>query len=368
MLRTTVDFGIDLGTTNSEIAVVDKGRARTIKSVFLEEATPSVVRIDPKGTLTVGKRAYNMRAADDKNTYLKFKRLMGSQQVLTFEASGRRMKPEELSAEVLKSLRQDVAREMGEEITAAVITIPALFEIPQCEATRRAAELAGITVSPLLQEPIAAALAYGFLAEGLDGFLLVYDLGGGTFDTSIIRSVDNRLRVVDHAGHNFLGGSDFDETLVDHFVLVLRQEFGLRQLDRERDKAAYAKLLSQAEAAKIQLSSAETATVEILGGLGRSFPEFEAVFEVTRAQYETLIEPDVVKTTSICKKLLEANRLSRKDMSRVILVGGPTLTPFVRAAVEEAVGVKPEFKVDPITIVAQGAALFAASQKITQAS
>src|SRR5207247_158092 len=157
-----------------------------------------------------------------------FKRLMGSQQVLDFPGSGRRMKPEELSAEVLKSLRQDVLRETGEEITAAVFTIPALFEIPQCDATRRAAEYAGITCSPLLQEPIAAALAYGFQAESLDGFLLVYDLGGGTFDASLIRSVEGRLRVIDHAGDNFLGGKDFDERLVDYWVRKLERVAGLR--------------------------------------------------------------------------------------------------------------------------------------------
>jgi len=363
MPRATVDFGIDLGTTNSEIAVVEKGQVRVIKNNFREEPTPSVVRIDPRGTVIVGKLAYNQRVEDYRNTHAQFKRLMGSQQILTFQASGHQMKPEELSAEVIKSLRQDVARELGEEVTAAVITIPAMFEIPQCEATRRAAELAGITVSPLLQEPIAAALAYGFQAESLEGFVLVYDLGGGTFDTSIIRSVEGRLAVVDHAGDNFLGGKDFDDKLVAYFIEILRQEFGLRQLDMKRDRAAYAKLLFEAENARIQLSSTEKAYVSI-AGLGKELTDFEAGFEVTRSHYEGLIEPEVAKTVAICRRLLETNHLSRTDISRVILVGGPTLTPLVRAAVEDAVGAKPEFRVDPITIVAQGAAIFAASQRM----
>ena len=197
MGRSTIDYGIDLGTTNSEIAVVDKGQVRVVRNGFRDEITPSAVRIDRKGSIIVGKLAFNQRVDDKENTYTQFKRLMGSQQILSFPSSGRQMKPEELSAEVLKSLRQDVLRpeEMGEEINACVVTVPALFEIPQCDATRRAAELAGITCSPLLQEPIAAALAYGFQAEELDGFLLVYDLGGGTFDASLIRSVETRLQI-----------------------------------------------------------------------------------------------------------------------------------------------------------------------------
>lgn len=365
MPRSTIDFGIDLGTTNSEIAVLDKALVRVIRNNFHDEATPSAVRIDPKGTVVVGKLAYNQRVADHKNTHVQFKRLMGSQQILSFDASGRKMRPEELSAEVLKSLKQDAARELGEEINACVITVPALFEIPQCDATRRAAEIAGIAISPLLQEPIAAALAYGFQAENLDGFLFVYDFGGGTFDASIIRSVDGRLTVVDHAGDNFLGGKDCDEKLVDHFVEILRQDFGVKPLDREKDRSAVAKLTFEAENAKIQLTNADKAYVSIIG-LGKELPDFEANFEISRSEYEHSIEPIVSRTVSICQNLLAANNLSRNAINRLILVGGPTYTPFIRNAVEEALGVKPEFKVDPITIVAQGAAIFAASQRLPE--
>src|ERR1700674_283067 len=247
MARNTIDFGIDLGTTNSEIAFVDKGQVHVIRNGFRDEITPSAVRIDRKGSIIVGKLAFNQRVDDKENTHTQFKRLMGSQQVLSFPSSGRQMKPEEVSAEVLKSLRQDVLREIGEEISASVITIPALFEIPQCDATRRAAELAGISCSPLLQEPIAAALAYGFQAESLDGFLLVYDLGGGTFDASLIQSSEGRLKVIDHAGDNFLGGKDFDEALLDLFVQTLTRDFGLRKLDSNVDRKAFGKLLGEAE-------------------------------------------------------------------------------------------------------------------------
>ncbi len=365
MGRSTIDYGIDLGTTNSEIAVVDKGQVRVVRNGFRDEITPSAVRIDRKGSIIVGKLAFNQRVDDKENTYTQFKRLMGSQQILTFPSSGRQMKPEELSAEVLKSLRQDVLRpeEMGEEINACVITVPALFEIPQCDATRRAAELAGITCSPLLQEPIAAALAYGFQAEELDGFLLVYDLGGGTFDASLIRSVETRLRVIDHAGDNFLGGKDCDEKLLDYCVGKLQTEFGLRQLDPNTDRKAFGKLLAEVENAKIQLSNDSTAYFSVMD-LGRGLEDFEASFELTRSEYEGLIEPLVRKTISVSEQLLAANHLSAGSISRIILVGGPTLTPYVRSSVENALRVKPEYKVDPMTIVARGAALFAASQKL----
>ncbi len=365
MARDTIDFGIDLGTTNSEIAVVEKGQVHVIRNVFRNEITPSAVRIDRQGSIIVGKLAFNQRVDDKENIHTQFKRLMGSQQILNFPNSGRRMKPEELSAEVLKSLRQDVLREIGEEVTASVITIPALFEIPQCDATRRAAESAGITCSPLLQEPIAAALAYGFQAESLDGFLLVYDLGGGTFDASLIRTVQGRLRVIDHAGDNFLGGKDFDDKLLDHFVRKLQREFGLRKLEPSADRKAFAKLLAEAENGKIQLSSSQRAYVSITD-LGKGLEEFEASFELTRSEYESLIEPFVRKTIDICQQLLVANHLSKDAVSRVILVGGPTLTPLVRSAAEDSLGIKPEFKVDPMTIVARGAALFAASQRAPQ--
>jgi molecular chaperone DnaK len=365
MARNTIDFGIDLGTTNSEIGVVDRGQVQIIRNGFRDEVTPSAVRIDRKGTTIVGKLAFNQRVDDRENTQTQFKRLMGSQQVLSFASSGRQLTPEELSAEVLKSLRQDVLREMGEEISAAVITVPALFEIPQCDATRRAGELAGITCSPLLQEPIAAALAYGFQAESLDGFLMVYDLGGGTFDVSLIRSLEGRLRVVDHAGDNFLGGKDFDEKLLDFFIRTLRNDFGLRQLDPNNDRKAFAKLLAEAENAKIQLSNNATAYVSITD-LGRGLEDFEAGFEVTRSQYENLIAPYVGRTVGILSDLLDANHLSKDAVNRIILVGGPTLTPHVRSAVEAALGSKPEFRVDPMTIVAKGAALFASSQRTPQ--
>lgn len=366
MARQTIDFGIDLGTTNSEIAVVDKGQVQVIRNGFSEEITPSAVRIDKKGAVIRGKLAYNQRADDKENTHTKFKRLMGSQQVLSFPSSGKRMKPEELSAEIVQSLRDDVRRTLHEEIDAAVITIPAMFEAPQWNATTKAAELAGLKFAPLLQEPIAAALAYGFQAGSLEGFLFVYDLGGGTFDASIIQSSEGRLKVIDHSGDNFLGGSDFDELLVDYFIQTLRRDFSLRELNPEIDRKAYGKLLFEAENAKILLSSNPTAYVS-LSNLGKGLEDFEAGFEITRQEYEGLIAPQVRKTLEICNTLLKSNHLAPSALSKIILVGGPTHTPFIQDAIQGTLKLRPDAKVNPMTIVAQGAALFAASQRIPEA-
>jgi molecular chaperone DnaK len=366
MARQTIDFGIDLGTTNSEIAVVEKGQLQVIRNGFSEEITPSAVRIDKKGAVIRGKLAYNQRVDDRDNTHTQFKRLMGSQQVLSFPNSGRQMKPEELSAEILQSLRDDVRRTAGEEIESAVITIPAMFEAPQWNATTKAAQLAGLKFAPLLQEPIAAALAYGFQAESLEGFLLVYDLGGGTFDASLIQSAEGRLKVIDHSGDNFLGGKDFDEVLLDFFVKTLVRDFGLRKLDPNVDRKAFGKLLGEAENAKVLLSSNSSAYVSV-SDLGRSLEDFDASFEVTRNQYESLIEPFVRKTLDICDVLLKSNNLAPSALSKVILVGGPTRTPFIQNAIREKLRLSPDSKVNPMTIVAQGAALFAASQRVPEA-
>ncbi len=192
MIRTTIDFGIDLGTTNSEIAVLRGTIADIIKNNLDNDITPSAVFIDKRGQMQVGQRAKNrledQSAADD--VYIEVKRLMGSDHIYKFKTSGRTMRPEEVSAEILKSLRGDVQQRLGEDIEAAVITVPAAFEQKQCAATKKAGELAGFIQCPLLQEPVAAALAYGFQADVTKEFWLIYDFGGGTFDAAIMKAED----------------------------------------------------------------------------------------------------------------------------------------------------------------------------------
>jgi molecular chaperone DnaK len=188
MSRTTIDFGIDLGTTNSAIAVLKGVGTEIIKNNADADITPSAVSIDKKGAVLVGQRARNKIYDYPDDAYIEFKRRMGTDHVYPFKSSGQNRKPEELSAEVLKSLRADVQQRLGELVEACVVTVPAAFELHQCNATRKAAQAAGFKQSPLLQEPVAAALAYGFQADEEKAYWLVYDFGGGTFDAAIIKA------------------------------------------------------------------------------------------------------------------------------------------------------------------------------------
>src|SRR3984893_4923874 len=214
MKRTTIDFGIDLGTTNSAIAVFTGNRGEPTKIIKNtrdgtdSDITPSAVYINKKGELRVGRRAKDRLEDEDQDVHIEFKRQMGTDHSYVFRSSGQRRKPEELSAEILKSLRGDVQQRTGEVVESAVITVPAAFELHQCDATRKAAEIAGFKQSPLLQEPVPAALAYGFDVDSKKTYWLVFDFGGGTFDAAIIKSEEGTIHVVDHGGDNFLGGSN----------------------------------------------------------------------------------------------------------------------------------------------------------------
>src|SRR5579862_2880206 len=229
MADTPLYVGIDLGTTNSAAAVFDGERVSVVRNAQGATVTPSVVRIDKQGRVTVGTRARRFIEQDPANTAAEFKRLMGTERGIEFPASGTKKKPEELSAEILKALRQDIQDQLGVAVERAVISVPALFELPQSSATSEAARLAGFARVELLQEPIASALAAGWRADDDGGgSWLVFDLGGGTFDASLLETRDGLLRVVGHDGDNFLGGRDFDWALVDHVLDVLAKETGRR--------------------------------------------------------------------------------------------------------------------------------------------
>ncbi len=369
MTRTTIDYGIDLGTTNSAIAVLEGTRAQIIKNVENQETTPSAVWIDRGGNLVVGRRAREHRFSDGANATAEFKLKMGTSEEVLFARNGRRMKPEELSAEVLKSLKQDVQRRFGESITAAVITVPAAFELPQCEATRRAAELAGLTESPLLQEPIAAALAYGFQSEATRIFWLVYDLGGGTFDAAVITVRDGVLSVVSHGGDNRLGGKLIDWDIVEQIfapALVARYKLPDFRRGNPRWERAFAKLKLAAEEAKIILSATESYSV-FVEQLSAEDDSLVLEYELRREEVERLAEPYLVRSINICRRVLAEKQLEPGDIHCVLLVGGPTLMPYVRerlADPKDGLGIQLEFRVDPLTVVAQGAAVFAGTQRV----
>src|SRR5882672_11503263 len=226
---TPLYVGIDLGTTNSAAAVFDGERVSVVRNAQGASVTPSVVRLDKQARVTVGTRARRFVEQDAANTAAEFKRLMGTGKAIEFPAAGTSKKPEELSAEILKALRQDITDQLGVGIERAVISVPALFELPQSAATSEAARLAGFARVELLQEPIASALAAGWRADSDGaGTWLVFDLGGGTFDASLLETRDGLLRVVGHDGDNFLGGRDFDGALVDWVLAEIAKKDGVK--------------------------------------------------------------------------------------------------------------------------------------------
>lgn len=358
-----INYGIDLGTTNSCIARWEGSDIRIFQSRDQRNVTPSAVHIQRSGRISVGTAAYNAMLDDPENVATEFKRWMGQRDRKTFPASGRVMSAEELSAEVLKSLREDVRRLAGEELQTAVITVPAAFGTLQCEATARAARLAGLESPPLLQEPIAAAIAYGVAPGAKDQRWLVFDLGGGTLDIAIISTRDGRLSVLEHTGNNLLGGKDFDRKIADAlFLPALQSQFVLP--DPERSPEGYQKLFRRlvrtAEQAKLDLSTTDQTIVSFFDlGTDRDGVPIEMELPLTRAQIEREIELLVDKCVRLAQEALAGARLSGSDLDRVLLVGGPTQMPVIRTTLAERLGARVDFSLDPMTVVAQGAAIYA---------
>ena len=368
---TTVDFGIDLGTTNSSIAVLNGTAPEVFKNNDGQEITPSVVWIDSSGRIDVGHRAKQQLGRDKKNAHSEFKLMMGTNHVYSFIGCDRQMTPVELSAEVLKSLRGDVQQHIGNQVTAAAIGVPAVFELPECNATKKAAALAGLEYSVLVQEPIAAAIAYGFQNESDRVFWLVYDLGGGTFDAAVVTPCDDQIQLINHGGDIQLGGKLIDWEIVEQLLApVVASENKLSDFTRGNIEweVAFAQLKMVAEEAKIRLSRASTYSIST----DLYFPNgqnervrFE--YELKRKDIEPLIEPYVERSVNICKKVLKEKDLSPEDIEKLILVGGPTLMPIVREMLAERLKIKLEFYVDPLTVVARGMAIVAGNQRLPDA-
>jgi molecular chaperone DnaK len=354
--------GIDLGTTNSAAAVFDGERVSVVRNAQGATVTPSVVRVDKQGRITVGTRARRFVEQDPANTAAEFKRLMGTGKAIEFPAAGTTKKPEELSAEILKALRQDIADQLGIAIERAVISVPALFELPQSAATSEAARLAGFERVELLQEPIASALAAGWRAEDDGGGTwLVFDLGGGTFDASLLETRDGLLRVVGHDGDNFLGGRDFDWAITEH--LASRLPTVPRRKTPEH-AAALRTLRLAAEDAKIELSRQDRAQVTLAQPLVIDGESVDVDLELDRATVEQLCAPLVDRAIEVCLRLLAAHGLGPGRLARVVLVGGPTVMPMVRTHVAARLEAAIAEGHDPMTLVAQGAALYAATASL----
>ncbi len=360
-----IDFGIDLGTTNSCIARAAGGEVTVIQNNDQMNVTPSVLRVLKSGSLLAGRRALGALAEDPDNVAQEVKRLMGQRYAKSFPASGRSMSPEEISAEVLKSLLADARRRTNEEVRAAVVTVPAAFTALQCEATARAAQLAGLEEYPLLQEPIAAAVAYGAAPGVRDQRWLVFDLGGGTLDVAVVSTRDGRLNVLEHRGDNHLGGKDIDRALVDNVLVpFLAAQFALPRADAEPAELArlLRKLTLLAEYAKVELTTADETIVSLLDlGEDRDGKLIEAEMPLTRARLESELEPLVARCLRLADEALAGARVKGLDLDRVLLVGGPTQMPRVREALSAHLGAPIDSTLDPMTVVARGAAVYAST-------
>ena len=370
-MRETIDYGIYLGTTKSAIAKIDGIDVQIFKNNEGFEFTPSAVWMDSKGRLKVGRRAKERLEDDPENAYSEFKLQMGSTNKYLFARSGMWMTPEQLSAEILKALKMDVKLQNGEDVESAVITVPAAFDLPQNKATNSAAELAGFNSCPLLQEPVAAATAYGFQTKEDNVYWLIYDFGGGTFDAAVIQVKDGLIEVVNHAGDNHLGGKLFDWSIVNElFVPAIKKEYKLQNFSRDNPiyRGAFAKLKSQAEQAKIRLSREESIEINIEYLCKNESGEgIEFNYDLRKSDFEKLAIPIIKRSINICNKVLAEKRLGFGDVEKVILVGGTSLIPSLRSMLKdsnEGLGIELESSIYPITVVARGAAIYAGSQRM----
>ena len=369
----TISIGIDLGTTNSAVAVNNNGVVEIVKKPGGVEYTPSVFGFDKAKNKVVGQKAYDSLYSDNSDTGVKnfkpeVKRVIGTPEKFYFERADIEMSAEEISAEILKSLMQDLLRKHSKiDTSAAVITIPAAFSVLQCEATKRAGNLAGFRHVVLLQEPIAAAISYGFGA-GVNENWLIYDLGGGTFDVALISSKDGVLSVLGHNGDNFLGGKNLDWEIVDHILapkIASSMTFANFRRDNKAHQSKFSRLKSLAEQAKIELSQYETTIVEVenLGNDDLGKP-ISISIKITRREAEEIMAPLITRTIDLCSQTLKESGIAATAVSKIILVGGPTQIPYIAQRLTADLAIPTDASVDPLTVVARGACIFAMGQRV----
>ena len=343
-------IGIDLGTTNSCVAVLEGGSATVIPNPEGNRTTPSVVSVK-KGERIVGDAA-KRQALTNKDTVSSIKRLMGTSEKV--ELDGKKYTPEEISAMILSYMKDYAEKYLGEKVTKAVITVPAYFNDSQRQATKNAGKIAGLDVERIINEPTAAALAFGLDKQDKNQTVLVYDLGGGTFDVSILELGDGIFEVKSTAGNNKLGGDDFDKCLMDYIVSEFKKENGI---DLTKDKLAMQRLKEVAEKAKKDLSGMTSTQISApFISQGEDGP-LHIDMTITRAKFEELIHDLVQSTLEPVRKALKDAKLDKKDIDKVILVGGSTRIPCVQELVEKELGQKPSHEVNPDEAVAMGAAI-----------
>ncbi len=368
-------LGIDLGTTNSAMAVIQGGKPEILENKEGSRTTPSVVAVNKNGERLVGIPAKRQAVTNPDNTLFSIKRLIGrkysdpevqeAQKVLPFKIvegkngavnvvmGDKEYRPAEISAMVLQKLKADAEEKLGEKIEKAVITVPAYFDDSQRKATKDAGKIAGLEVERIINEPTAAALAYGF-DKKKDEKIVVYDLGGGTFDVSVLEVSEDTVEVKATNGDTYLGGDDFDEKIIKWIIDEFKKQEGI---DLSKDSLALQRIKESAEKAKIELSTAqETEINQPFITSGEEGPK-HLVLKLTRAKLEELVGDLVEKTLEPTKKALEDAGLKKEDINEVIMVGGMTRMPLVLQKVEEFFGKKPSTSVNPDEVVAMGAAI-----------
>lgn len=344
-------IGIDLGTTNSCVAIVEGGRPEVIVNAEGERTTPSVVAFSKSGERLVGNVAIRQQAVNPDRTISSVKRHMGSDWRASID--GKAYSPQEISAMVLRKLKGDAERFLGKDVTDAVITVPAYFNDTQRQATKDAGRIAGLNVLRIINEPTSAALAYG-LDHGSPQKVMVYDLGGGTFDVSIIEIGEGVIEVLATAGNNHLGGDDFDERLCKHLIAEFKRTSGF---DAERDPMAHQRLKEAARSAKEELSSLSSTHVNLpfLAQNQNGPLHFEC--EVTRAEFDRMTADLVEQTTEPVQQALNDAGIAASELGQVLLVGGSTRIPAVQEHVRKLTRLEPANSINPDECVAQGAAI-----------
>jgi len=374
-------IGIDLGTTNSCVAIMEGGKPRVIENSEGDRTTPSIVAYTKDGEVLVGASAKRQAVTNPKNTFYAVKRLIGRKfgdaevkkdlglvpyaiiehdngDAWVATSDGKKLSAQEVSARILEKMKKTAEAYLGETVTEAVITVPAYFNDSQRQATKDAGKIAGLDVKRIINEPTAAALAYGMDKKGGDRKLAVYDLGGGTFDVSIIEiaSVDGEMQVEVLAtnGDTFLGGEDFDKRVIDFLVEEFQKEQGI---DLRKDHLALQRLKDAAERAKIELSSSQQTEVNLPYVTADAAGPKHLNIKLTRAKLESLVDDLIKKTIEPCRIAMKDAGISPGDIGEVILVGGQTRMPKVQQAVSEFFGKEPRKDVNPDEAVAVGAAI-----------
>ena len=373
-------IGIDLGTTNSCVAIMEGGKPKVIENSEGDRTTPSIVAFTKDGEVLVGQSAKRQAVTNPANTVAAVKRLIGrkfgddvvkkdmsmvSYKIMKadngdawVEVQGKKMAPPEVSARVLMKMKKTAEDYLGEPVTEAVITVPAYFNDSQRQATKDAGRIAGLNVKRIINEPTAAALAYGLDKDGGDRKIAVYDLGGGTFDVSVIEIAEvdgeRQFEVLSTNGDTFLGGEDFDLRVINYLADEFKKESGI---DVRKDPLAMQRLKEAAEKAKIELSSSQQTEVNLPYITADAAGPKHLNMKLTRAKLESLVEDLVQKTMEPCRIALKDAGLSMKDVSEVILVGGQTRMPMVQQAVKDLFGKEPRKDVNPDEAVAVGAAI-----------